>query len=118
MLNNLMSSRLLHELDERSSILREKAIFNALSKGTITLTDENGKEHTVMIKPLYFNQEFIPTFTGTPWKQTEINREGYDQLFPLIDDAIANNPSISAKDKQLLQSAKDHLSNPSKLEAE
>jgi len=118
MLNNLMSSRLLHELDERTSILREKAIFNALSKGTITLTDENGKEHTVTIKPLYFNQEFIPTFTGTPWKQTEINREGYDQLFPLINDAIANNPSISAKDKQLLQSAKDHLSNPSKLETE
>ncbi|QVL55019.1 MAG: hypothetical protein KFB95_06805 [Simkaniaceae bacterium] len=118
MLNNLMSSNLFRGLDERDSILREKAIFDALSERPITLTDKDGNEHTIMIKPLYFNQGFTPDLDGTAWKQTEINREGYNLLFPLIDDAIANNPAISAKDKQLLQAAQDHLRNPSKLKAE
>ena len=128
MLNNLMSSNLflgmgtsgLVGLDERDSMLREKAIFDALSQGPITLTDKNGKQHTVTIKPLYFNQGFnsLAPLLGTPWKQTEINNEAYELLFPLIDDAILNNPSISAHDKQLLQSAKDHLSDPSKLKPE
>jgi len=129
MVNNLMAANQFlgmgvtefKGLNERESILREKAIFDALSQGPITLTDKNGKQHTVTIKPLYFNQGFnflaSSALFGTPWKQTEINNEGYAQLFPLIDDAIATNPSISAKDKQLLQSAKNHLSDPSKLTA-
>jgi len=117
MLNNLMLSNLFHGSDERASVLREKAIFDALSEGPITLTDKNGKEHTVMIKPLYFNQGFTPELDGRSWKQTEINREGYRRLFPLIDDAIAN-PSIGEKDRQLLQAAKDHLRNPSTLKPE
>ncbi len=128
MLNNLMSSNLflgigtsgLVGLDERDSMLREKEIFGALSRGPITLTDKIGTQHTVTIKPLYFNQGFnsLAPLLGTPWKQTKINNEAYALLFPLIDDAILNNSSISAHDNQLLQSAKNRLSNPSKLKPE
>lgn len=129
--NNLMSSNQflgmsitrLMGIDERESVLREKAIFDTLSKEPpITLTDKNGEQHSVTIKPLYFNQGFNSlashALARTPWKQTEINNEGYALLFPLINNAIADNTSISPKDKDLLRSARDHLTNPSKLKAE
>ena len=119
MVDNLMSSNrflgmgltALTGLDERGSIERERGLYQALAKKPcIELKDTYGFVHKVRIKPVYFNQGYnFLTNLGTPGLQKEINQDGYKTLFGMIDDAIANNDSISPKDKNLLASAKKHL---------
>ncbi|MCB1107858.1 MAG: hypothetical protein KDK76_07170 [Chlamydiia bacterium] len=124
MVNNLMSSHgafgtgltFFTGLDEREAVIKEQEIFEALSKELLIITDKAGNRHQVTIKPLYFNQgfNFMNTVLGKSWKESEINKKGYQSLFPLIDAGLVN-PSIDESDKTLLQAAKAHLENPGKL---
>ncbi|MCB1110546.1 MAG: hypothetical protein KDK64_06150 [Chlamydiia bacterium] len=128
MVDNLMSSNgflgmgltALTGLDEKDSVERERALYKALAeKPFIELTDKYGFVHKVRIKPVYFNQGYnFLTNLGTTGLQKEINQEGYNTLFEMIDHATAHDDSINPKDKKLLASAKRHLENPQNLNPE
>lgn len=110
MVNNLMSSMTVldvsvtgmgSEFDETISILREKAILEALGPLVI-----DGKK--VHINPLYFNQgvNLLNDF-GIPSIQKEINEEGYQKLFELAESRMEDNP--------LVQTAIAHLKDAENL---
>lgn len=130
MVNNLMSSNAFLGMfgltfftgfDEMDSIEREQAVFKALAENPyIELKDQYGRTQTVKIKPILFNQgfNFLSKQLGVPSVQKEMNAEGNKILFEMIDDAIANDDTISGEDKDLLRAAKRHLMQTDSLNPE